>query len=309
MSLRAIVRALGGDLYQNGHRANVPAPGHSAVDRSVSLVLSQGRVVVHSFAGADWRDVLDDLRRRGLVDQRARPIGAGLASCAPARPSCRVRLQTARALWAAGFNEGVGGLVARHLGRRSLIWSAGVEDLREHPAAPLWVYGDGTRTRRAMMARVSDPDGVTTAVELTYLDPNGRQAVDLKVSRKTVGQVPAGSAVRLSPVAEAMLVGEGVVTTLSAMARFYRPGWALLSAGNLARWRAPEGVRDVLIAADRGAAGATAAYGLRDRLRADGLESAIAWPWEPWGDWNEVLTARAAERREEGRRGAPVRRG
>lgn len=309
MSLREIVRALGGDLYQNGHRANVPAPGHDAADRSVSLVMSEGRVIVHSFGGADWREVLAALRRQGLVDRMARPSGVGSRSSAPPRPDRRLRVETARGLWAAGVETGAGGLVARHLARRGLPWRPGLGGLCEHPAAPLWIYGEGTRTRRAMMARVSDPEGSTTAVELTYLDPNGRQAVDLKVSRKTVGQVPAGSAVRLSPVAEAMLVGEGVVTTLSAMTRFYRPGWALLSAGNLARWRAPEGVRDVLIAADRGATGATAARSLHDRLRADGLVSAIVWPWEPWGDWNEVLTARTAERREEGRRGAPVRRG
>lgn len=309
MSLRGIVRALGGDLYQNGHRANVPAPGHSAADRSISLVMSEGRVIVHSFGGADWREVLDHLRRQGLVDRGARPTGGGHASSALPCPDRRLRLETARNLWATGVDTGAGGLVARHLARRGLAWGYGLEDLREHPSAPLWVYGGGSRTRRAMMARISDPDGATVAVELTYLDPNGGQAIDLKVPRKTIGQVPCGSAVRLSPVAGAMLVGEGVVTTLSAMIRFYRPGWALLSAGNLARWRAPDGVRDVLIAADRGAAGATAARALHDRLKADGVVSSIAWPWEPWGDWNEVLTGHGAERKEEGRPGAPLRRG
>ena len=309
MSLREIVRALGGDLYQNGHRANVPAPGHSPADRSVSLVMSEGRVIVHSFGGADWREVLDDLRRRGLVDRRARPCGVASTASAAPRPDERRRIQTARALWAAGVQTGSGGLVARHLARRGLTWMADLRGLSEHPAAPLWIYGPGTPTRRAMMACISAPDGATTAVELTYLDPNGLQAVDVAVSRKTVGRVPGGSAVRLSLASEIMLVGEGVVTTLSAMMQFHRPGWALLSAGNLACWRAPDGVREVLIAADRGAAGEAAAYALRDRLKADGLVAAIAWPWEPFGDWNEVLTAVGAERREEGRPGAPVRRG
>ena len=39
MSLKPIVQALGGDLYDRGLRANIPAPGHSAADRSVSLLL------------------------------------------------------------------------------------------------------------------------------------------------------------------------------------------------------------------------------------------------------------------------------
>ncbi|MFA4938877.1 hypothetical protein [Brevundimonas sp.] len=54
MTLHAIVAALGGDLYQSGLRANVPAPGHSPADRSVSLLLSQGRVIIHGFGAADW---------------------------------------------------------------------------------------------------------------------------------------------------------------------------------------------------------------------------------------------------------------
>lgn len=74
MTLHAIVAALGGDLYQNGRRANVPGPGHSRRDRSVSLLLAEGRVVVHGFGGADWRVVRDDLCKRGLIDPRG-PAG------------------------------------------------------------------------------------------------------------------------------------------------------------------------------------------------------------------------------------------
>jgi len=299
MSLRAIAAALGGDFYENGCRASVPAPGHGAADRSVSLVMSEGRVVVHSFGGADWREVLDDLRSKGLIDRAARPTDGGRVT-APSRPDSRLRLETARNLWACGVDTGAEGLVARHLRRRGVIWNPEVLDLREHPAAPLSIYGGGSRRQRAMMARISDPEGATTAVELTYLNPGGGQAVDLRVSRKTVGRVPAGSAVRLSQTAAALLVGEGVVTTLSAMTWFRRPGWALLSAGNLARWRAPEGVETVIIAGDRGAVGEAAAQALNDRLHADGLTSTVVLPWEPWGDWNEALNALALERRKKG---------
>ena len=59
MTLHAIVAALGGDLYQGGLRANVPAPGHSADDRSVSLLHADGRVIIHGFGAADWREVRD----------------------------------------------------------------------------------------------------------------------------------------------------------------------------------------------------------------------------------------------------------
>ena len=105
MSLHAIVVALGGELYHGGARANVPGPGHSADDRSVSLWLTQGRVLIHSFGGSDWRDVREDLRRRGLVDSDCRPIGSTtLCPVSAAHPDRIVRRQTAEYLWSEGVN-------------------------------------------------------------------------------------------------------------------------------------------------------------------------------------------------------------
>ena len=99
--LAAIVRALGGDLYADGGRANVPGPGHSPADRSVSLMLSDGRVIAHSFAGDGWRPVLEDLIDRGLIDRDGRLIGAGVVSAASG-PSARVRRAIVQGLWAEG---------------------------------------------------------------------------------------------------------------------------------------------------------------------------------------------------------------
>ena len=56
-----------------------------------------------------------------------------------------------------------------------------------------------------------------------------------------------------------MLVGEGFFTTLSASECFALPGWALMSTRNLRGWSPPEGVRSVLIAADRGKDGEASA--------------------------------------------------
>ena len=57
--LRAIVAALGGDLYQGGNAALVPAPGHSRRDRSLSLRLVDGgrRLLWHAFTEAKPADV------------------------------------------------------------------------------------------------------------------------------------------------------------------------------------------------------------------------------------------------------------
>lgn len=307
MTLHAIVRAVGGDLYQGGVRANIPAPGHSRDDRSISLLLSQGRLVVHGFGSADWRAVLRMLHERGLIDADGRVVGGGDGAplTAPDRLS---RVETARRLW-----EGAGQIASATL---SLAYLKGrgvanppsreASDLRHHPCAPISVYRRRSMTRPALVAGVRAPGGDLTAVELTYLDPNGRRTLGLRLSRKTVGLVPSGAAVRLTSAASEMLVAEGVVTALSAIKRFSLPGWALMSAGNLAAWTPPVGVRRVLIAADRGAVGQGAAERLRRRLSAAGLSACVRLPEAPFGDWNEAVTDEQRKGRSEegwGRRG------
>lgn len=310
MSLRSIVSALGGDLYQNGARANVPAPGHGAGDRSVSLMLSDGRVVIHSFGAAAWQEVREDLQRRGLIDQAGRLLGSGggVGTSTPRRSGLE-RRAVAEALWAEGIVPDATGVVGRHFRSRALGRPTPLCDLREHPYAPYSVYAPTGRRGPAPMAAIRDCDGTLTAVELAYLTPNGRAATGLRTPRKTVGEVPAGAAVRLAPTAPGMLVAEGVITTLSAMARFGRPGWALMAAGNLARWRPPPNVQHVLIAADRGEAGERAARDLETELRTRRLMVEVVFPPRPFGDWNEAAQAEARGSGKEGRRGAPDRRG
>ena len=300
MTLHAIVAALGGDLYHGGTRANIPAPGHSACDRSVSLWLTEGRVVIHGFGAADWRDVRDDLRARGLLDRSGRLTGARGTEVSRPRPDARLRLETAARLWAGAVALKSGDPASRYLIRRSIRSGEKALGLGFHARAPVSVYDTAGPTRPALVARISDADDRLTAVEIAYLTWGGNAATGLRLVRKTVGQVPSESAVRLAPAAEEMLVAEGVATTLSASDRFGLPGWALMAAHNLAAWSPPPVVRRVLIAADSGAVGQAAAAGLRRRLIDRGLGVEVIWPDPPFGDWNEVATAEAKERREGG---------
>lgn len=292
-SLVGIVRALGGDLYAGGRRANIPAPGHSSGDRSVSLLLSGDRVVVHGFGGADWSAALDDLRARGLVDPDGRVAGGpevGQSTGAPPLLTRTERRACAVRLWAAaGPVEGtLSEAYARRRGIRRKLPAA----LRHHAAAPAAVYADRGPFRPALLAAVVDRDGVLCAVELTYLAADGRPA-RVKVPRKTVGGLPLGHAVRLDSATDRLLVAEGVFTALSASERFGDPAWALGSAGALAAWTPPPGVRSVVIAADRGAPGETAAAALARRLAALGLDVAVEAPPAPFGDWNDLAQAEA----------------
>jgi hypothetical protein len=291
MSLRTIVQTLGGDLYDQGRRANIPAPGHSAEDRSVSLLLEDDRVVVHTFGDGDWRAVLDFLRDQRLIDAAnapldgpGRPVGAR-----PARPvvSRLERRDAAMRLWEGG-RAVVGTLSARHCRLRGVERPLpGPEVLRHNTEAAVSAYRRQGYTRPALLAAIHDVDGIFTAVEVTYLAANSARASDLRLPRKTVGPAPGGCAVQLDPAAPEMLVGEGVFTTLSATERFDLPGWALLSTRNLRVWSPPEGVRSVLIAADRGKDGEASAARLQARLSAGGVAASIALPPPPFGDWND----------------------
>ena len=295
MSLRTIVETLGGDLYDGGRRASIPAPGHSARDRSVSLLLEGDRLIVHSFGDGNWRAVLEHLRERRLIDDANTPVsGPGASAPRPAVSTDPERRRAASRLWAEGVS--IAGTVSeRHCHRRSVARPLpGPDVLRHHGAAPVSAYADKGLRRPAMMAAIRDASGALCAVELTYLNRRAERAADLRLSRKTIGQAPAGCAARLDPAAPAMLVGEGVFTTLSASERFGLPAWALLSVRNLQVWSPPDGVRSVLIAADRGKAGEAGADRLRARLVARGVAAVVAPPPEPFGDWNDWATAEAS---------------
>jgi len=293
MTLHRIVAALGGDLHSGGRRANVPGPGHSARDRSVSLLLTDDRLVIHGFGGSDWRSVRDHLHDLGFIDPAGRLIGGARAGPSDPGPDLRVRVQTASSLWSACRPIHRGEAAERYLRRRAVEGVGDALNLGFHPQAPISVFRPRGRGRPALIARVSDAEDRLTAVEVTYLDRNGRPAPGLRLTRKTVGQVPAGAAVRLAPAAAEMLVAEGVVTTLCAMDRFRLPGWALMAANNLAAWTPPALVRRVLIAADRGAVGERAAARLRRRLGAVGLDVRVLLPSPPFGDWNEAAIGAA----------------
>ena len=290
MSLRTIVNTLGGDLYDRGRRANIPAPGHSAADRSVSLLLENNRIVVHTFGDGDWKAVLDHLRDQGLIDAGNAPVsvaGAGAARVQDEAPSARERRAAAVRLWETGRPLSRS-LAARHCRLRGLTGELpGPEALRYGPEIPVSAYRTRGPTRPALLAGIQAPDGEIIAVEITYLAPNGRRAENLRLSRKTVGVAPGGCAVRLDPAAEELLVGEGVFTTRSASEWFGLAGWALMSTRNLRVWSPPAGVRSLLIAADRGADGEASAERLRARMAAVGVAATVALPPAPFGDWND----------------------
>jgi hypothetical protein len=269
--------------------------------------------VIHGFGAADWREVRNHLLGLGLIDAGGRLTGMAAPTSGPgaavaSRPSLRSRIAVAQALWAEALPLTEGDICFRYFRHRGLRLQSTPRDLRRHPAAPVSVFRPTSLTCPALIAAIRSPDGEICAVEIVYLDPDGRTSRRIRLPRKTVGSAPGGVAVRLSTSQAEMVVGEGIVTTLSAMARFNLPGWALMSAGNLACWSAPAGVGRVIIAGDRGLAGEAAAATLCRRLRASGTAAEVRLPPKPFGDWNEAEAIGRGEEKE-GRGWAPAGRG
>ena len=171
-------------------------------------------------------------------------------------------------------------------------WPAPVsEALRHHSGAPSAIYAWHGLRRPALLAAVSNAEGDLCAVEVTYLDSQARRSGEIAVSRKTFGVLPSGCAVRLDTPGAELLVGEGVFTTLSASGHFDQPAWAMLSAGDMRTWRPPQGVRRVIIAADRGIEGERSAEVLKRRLASVGVSVRTVWPKVPANDWNDACVS------------------
>lgn len=293
MSLKAIARDYKGDVYARGTRANIPAPGHSKHDRSVSLYLNDdNRVVVHSFNNLDFGVILDALRASNHIDANNRLTGSGSAPAGSNAPQSQPeRIATALRIWNSGraLDRSLG---EKHCRRRGILRDLpGPAALRFIPEAPVSVYQSASRTMPAVAAAIRNAAGDITAIEITYLDPNGAKAVGLTVPRKTVGVIERCSAVRLDPLVDELCVGEGIYTALSASERFGLPVWALLSTSNLRHWIPPPGVRRLLIAGDRGPDGEQSAQRLlRTALRA-GVRASIAFPPFPHNDFNQARMA------------------
>lgn len=295
--LSLIARIMRGDVCRGGWQANIPAPGHSRHDRSVSLgVRDDGRILINVFSTKGqvcWKDVRNDLQSRGLIDADGKLSGwDGM----PMREMSefvdnRQRRQRAMELWNLGRNT------ARTLAETYARSRAITDPLPDHsfrflgqtPVAP---YKPNARLfKPALLTAIRKPGGELTAIEITYLTMGGQRDYTLYISRKMIGEfdIGSGASVHIDDLAEELLVAEGAFTTLHARKRFGLPARALLSTGNMRGWTPPPGVRRLVIARDNGKDGEASANKLAHRARDAGLNVEIEPPpvefddFDTWG--------------------------
>src|SRR5262249_32645559 len=157
-------RALGGDAYGR-NRALVPGPGHSRHDRSLSVTFLSTGILVHSFAGDDWKTCRQHVNDRlGLSQFKPRLLHVNKTTPVSAEPDRdqAARLERARRLWTES--------VPLHgtLGHTYLTKHRGLDiDRPQLGHALRWHDGE-----RCIVARVVDPSlpNAATGVHRIYLN-------------------------------------------------------------------------------------------------------------------------------------------
>jgi hypothetical protein len=270
MNAQRIGIALKGRRNGNGWLVRCPCPNHGKGrgDRSPSLSVSDGddgRLLLRCFAGCDFADILDELKRRGLAEQSSgRQFTPTLRIV---EPSPDVGALT---IWRATV-EAHETFVDEYLNRRGIYLRPSMLRCR--------------LDRKSMVAGVQAPDGEIVAIQQTWLTRDGEK---ISPTRLTTGSLGAG-AVRLGAPARIMGLAEGVETALSAMQMTGMPVWASLGASRLHSVELPAEVEQVHIFADNDEPGRFAARRAKDVHIPLGREVWLRSPPDQCGDWNDFL--------------------
>jgi len=298
MRAREVAFALDGKAHREGRDYRTRCPKHGG--RALSL--SDGRngaLLVHCFAGCDASEVWRELRDRGLigdgverdrrspdrsVEQHKREAAAEKAE----QERMRRRIEQARALYRRG-EDARGTPVETYLRSRGIAIPV--------PSVLRFVQHCPHRNGGyypAMVAPVVYVDGEQIGVHKTYLRADGYGKADLskEAQRESCGILKA-AAVRLAShcAGKALLVGEGIESTLSAMQLFDLPGWAALSANGIDTLDLPDEVREVVIAADNDSNGVGYAAALTacERWQGEARHVEILMPPNAGDDFNSIF--------------------
>jgi phage/plasmid primase-like uncharacterized protein len=184
----------------------------------------------------------------------------------------------------------VGTVVERYLAARGIALRDGmpIRFLPDH------LCRDSGKRWPVMVALMVDCAGTPQAIHRTFLARDGRGKAPIATPRKTLGMV-AGAAVRLAPVADRLVIGEGIETSISAALMLKAPAWAAISAPNLEfKLTLPASIREIVIAADHDGPGLKAARAALARWRAEGRNVKIARPQKPGEDFNDLWRSRGS---------------
>lgn len=256
------------------HEAGCGGDLLNLIQRELSVGFTEGLAVAERLVGRVERSQFVPLRMRpnSLVERHA--------------PSMNER--EGLKLWS-GCVELRGTPAEYYLASRGItVLPQGIEEvLRFHPAGPF-----GSARSPMLVALYRDiRTNEARAVHRTALSARGE-----KIGRMCLGP-KAGAAIKLSAdaeVAQGLVIGEGIETTLSAMMLRLTPAWALGDAGGIGGFPILAGIDGLTILVDHDANGAGQRQTARclDRWLAAGREVLTLQPHQVGQDINDLLGAR-----------------
>jgi hypothetical protein len=187
-------------------------------------------------------------------------------------------------------------MVSTYLRSRGITRVSDLSALRFHPRCYYRPNEDddpGTPIAfPALIAAVTENDGVQTGTHRTWLDPSGTAKAKVASPRRAMGNI-LGNAVRFGAADDVMIAGEGIETMLSLREVLpTMPMAAATSSAHLAAILFPPTLQRLYVARDRDVAG-DAAFGiLTDRTQAAGIELLSLMP--DLADFNDDLCQRGA---------------
>jgi hypothetical protein len=221
-----------------------------------------------------FRDVLDEARRFLSLPQPEVPVPTLRLPPAPTGSP-----EAARRLFASA-KPIPGSIAETYLRSRGIAGVGGLDRLRFHPSCYYRAHDNAPREIwPALVAAVTDLDGVMTGILRTWLAREGSGKAPLATPRRAMGRL-LGSGVRFGRATDVMAAGEGLETMLSLRVVLpTMPMVAALSSAHLAALILPAGLRRLYIARDNDRAGHRAADALGIRANADGIEDIVLTPY------------------------------
>jgi phage/plasmid primase-like uncharacterized protein len=147
----------------------------------------------------------------------------------------------------------------------------------------------------ALVALVVDTmTGAPVAIHRTYLRSDGKGKANLDPPRASKGPI-TGAAIVLhkAKAGAALVIGEGIETSLSAGRLIGAPAWAAVAAGNIKALRPPPEAREIIIAADPDETGLREAWAAARLWKAAGRVVRVATPDAAGQDFNDLWRARS----------------
>jgi hypothetical protein len=208
-----------------------------------------GRIIFKCWGGCDRRDLVTEFRRRNFINgygenYRSNADEEKIAQRVIAGDDRRIARVTA--IWnEAGDPRGT--VAEEYLAARALNLTPELcsRVLRFHPACP-WrnKQTDNIEFVAAMIVPFTSINGdEITGIHRIRLDQPERWP---KAQRMMLGRI-AGSAAKLEPFGNHLVVGEGVETCMAARQLGLRPVWALGSAAGIENFLPVDGVDELVI--------------------------------------------------------------